>query len=42
MGAWGEGVFENDTALDWLGELEEHGAWRHGHPSTTTESYPNG
>ena len=25
-----------------LGELEEHGAWRHGHPSTTTESYPNG
>jgi hypothetical protein len=23
MGAWGEGVFENDTALDWLGELEE-------------------
>jgi uncharacterized protein DUF4259 len=23
MGAWGEGVLENDTALDWLGELEE-------------------
>jgi hypothetical protein len=23
MGAWGEGVLENDTALDWLGDLEE-------------------
>ena len=23
MGAWGEGVLENDAALDWLGELEE-------------------
>src|SRR4051794_12050402 len=23
MGAWGEGVLENDTALDWLGELGE-------------------
>ena len=22
MGAWGEGVFENDGALDWLNELE--------------------
>ena len=25
-----------------LGELEERGAWRHGHASATTESYPNG
>jgi hypothetical protein len=23
MGAWGEGVLENDTALDWLGDLSE-------------------
>ena len=23
MGAWGEGVLENDTAVDWLGDLEE-------------------
>src|SRR3954463_6141478 len=23
MGAWGEGVLENDAALDWLGDLEE-------------------
>ena len=23
MGAWGEGHLENDTALDWLGDLEE-------------------
>jgi uncharacterized protein DUF4259 len=23
MGAWGEGGLENDTALDWLGDLEE-------------------
>jgi hypothetical protein len=23
MGAWGEGVLENDAALNWLGELEE-------------------
>jgi hypothetical protein len=23
MGAWGAGNFENDDALDWLGELEE-------------------
>jgi Domain of unknown function (DUF4259) len=23
MGAWGEGVLENDTALNWLGDLEE-------------------
>lgn len=23
MGAWGSGSFENDTALDWLFELEE-------------------
>jgi protease I len=25
-----------------LGELEEHGAWRHGHASATNESYPHG
>jgi protease I len=25
-----------------LGELEEHGAWWHGHASATTESYPHG
>ena len=25
-----------------LGELEEHGAWWHGHVSATTESYPHG
>ncbi len=25
MGAWGDKPFENDAALDWLGELEEHG-----------------
>ena len=25
MGAWGTGSFENDTALDWLGELETDG-----------------
>src|SRR3954465_4117004 len=23
MGAWGEGVLENDMALDWLGDLTE-------------------
>lgn len=23
MGAWGHGTFENDTALDWLGDLRE-------------------
>jgi hypothetical protein len=23
MGAWGEGVLENDAALNWLGDLEE-------------------
>jgi hypothetical protein len=23
MGAWGEGVLENDAALDWLGDLED-------------------
>jgi len=23
MGAWGRGPFENDSALDWVGELEE-------------------
>jgi hypothetical protein len=22
MGAWGPGVFENDSALDWVGELD--------------------
>jgi Domain of unknown function (DUF4259) len=26
MGAWGAGVFENDTALDWLDALERTGA----------------
>lgn len=25
MGAWGSGVFENDAALDWVGELVESG-----------------
>lgn len=25
MGAWGEKAFENDSALDWLAELEVHG-----------------
>jgi len=23
MGAWGEGVLENDAAVDWLGDLED-------------------
>ena len=23
MGAWGEGVLENDAALDWIGDLED-------------------
>jgi Domain of unknown function (DUF4259) len=23
MGSWGEGVLENDAALDWLGDLED-------------------
>lgn len=26
MGAWGTGVFENDTALDWFDALERRGA----------------
>ena len=25
MGAWGEGLLDNDTALDWLGDLEATG-----------------
>lgn len=25
MGAWGAGSFENDSAMDWIGELERHG-----------------
>lgn len=25
MGAWGAGSFQNDTALDWAGNLSEHG-----------------
>ena len=25
MGAWGDKPFENDAAVDWLAELEEHG-----------------
>jgi uncharacterized protein DUF4259 len=25
MGAWGGGILDNDTALDWLGDLEEGG-----------------
>ena len=25
MGAWGTGNFENDTAMDWVGELQEGG-----------------
>ena len=25
-----------------LGELEERGGWRHGHPGATSESYPHG
>ncbi len=25
MGAWGEGILDNDAALDWLGDLEEQG-----------------
>lgn len=24
MGAWGFGAFENDTAMDWVGDLEDH------------------
>lgn len=25
MGAWGAGSFDNDTAMDWIGQLERHG-----------------
>lgn len=25
MGAWGHGSFDNDDALDWLGDLEDQG-----------------
>ena len=25
MGAWGTGAFDNDDALDWIGELEDGG-----------------
>ena len=25
MGAWGNGIFENDDAADWVGDLEEGG-----------------
>lgn len=25
MGAWGTGAFDNDAALDWVGELEDGG-----------------
>jgi hypothetical protein len=25
MGSWGPDIFENDAALDWLGELEDNG-----------------
>jgi protease I len=28
--------------IERLGELEEHGAWWHGHASATTEAYPHG
>jgi len=28
--------------VEQLGELEERGAWRHGHAGASTESYPNG
>lgn len=26
MGAWGVGIYENDTAADWVGDLEADGA----------------
>jgi hypothetical protein len=34
MGAWGDGAFQNDAALDWLSEVETDGveglrAWLH-------------
>lgn len=35
MGAWGHGSFENDSALDWLGQLSE------GEPSTVRETLEN-
>jgi hypothetical protein len=25
VGAWGHGIFENDAALDWLGDVERRG-----------------
>ncbi|MBX2798155.1 MAG: DUF4259 domain-containing protein [Myxococcales bacterium] len=25
MGAWGHGIYDNDAALDWVGELLDHG-----------------
>lgn len=28
MGAWGFGAFENDDALDFLGDLREAGSWK--------------
>lgn len=27
MGAWGSGSFENDDALDWIGDLREGDSW---------------
>lgn len=41
MGAWGVLPFENDAALDWVGELESEGAsaidkhWREPREATT-------
>jgi hypothetical protein len=28
MGAWGHGAFQNDDALDFLGDLREAGSWK--------------
>lgn len=28
MGAWGFGAFENDDALDFLGDLQDAGSWK--------------